>query len=203
MEIIKKNKWVVILVVAVLAVLVWYLFQTYMVETYPVIKAAPDFEYVNVDGQPVSIENTNGKVRLLYYFYSHCPDVCLPTTHMLSKLQNHLKEKRGAFGEKTAILQVTFDPDRDTTERLQEVAASGPVQADLNGWYFLRGDEEEVIATAKEYGTYIEKVDEEIYAHMNIFVLIDKDGNIRNYYNANDIELDPEDIADDMIRLSR
>jgi protein SCO1/2 len=196
-----KNMLVLIAVFVVLLALGWYLYQTYMVEKLPVLKAGEPFEYTNLDGQQVSLESTNGKVRLMYYFYSSCPDVCLPTTHLLSKVQGYLKEE-GTFGEDTAILSITFDPENDTPERLKEVAASNPVQADLNGWYFLRGDEENVIQTAEKYGVYIQRAEGGLYAHSNYIILLDDKGNIRKYYNANDIELEPEDIAKDMIRLS-
>ncbi len=199
---VKKNMVVLIAVLAVLIALGWYLYQTYFVTTYPVIKAAPAFEYTNVDGNQVSLESTNGKARLVYFFYSNCPDVCLPSTYILSKIQGHLKEA-GGFGEDTALMSITFDPDFDTIERLKEVAASSAVQADLSGWYFLRGDQQDVMDTAEAYNIPVMKLEDGTYAHYNLFILIDPDGNIRNYYNAGDIELDPADVAKDMVRLSK
>src|SRR5690554_5497602 len=79
--------------------------------------AAPEFELVDTEGNIVSLNNTKGKVRLAYFFFSNCPDVCPPTTAMLSKLQTELKT-RDIFAEETAIFSITFDPNRDTTDKL-------------------------------------------------------------------------------------
>src|SRR5690554_4948383 len=85
--------------------------------------AAPDFQLEDTLGNTVTLNSTTGKVRLFYFFFSYCPDVCPPTTAMLSKLQSELKE-RDIFANKTAILSVTFDPIQDTTERLLEYSAN-------------------------------------------------------------------------------
>src|SRR5689334_3908488 len=65
----------------------------------PVQMQGVPFSYQDIDGQTVSLDNTNGKVRLLYFFFANCPDVCPPTTFMLSQVQDQLKAK-GLFGDK-------------------------------------------------------------------------------------------------------
>ena len=45
------------------------------------------FNLQDLDGKTVTSESMNGKVRLVYFFYSFCPDVCLPTSFLISQVQ--------------------------------------------------------------------------------------------------------------------
>ncbi|MCG7410436.1 SCO family protein [Paenibacillus sp. ACRRX] len=167
----------------------------------PVVKAAPEFSMENVDGQTVSLASTNGKARLFYFFFSHCTDVCPPTTYMLNEVQDLLKEK-GVFGDKANIVSVTFDPKRDTRERLMKWATDMN-KADLKGWYFLRGDEAGTAEFMNKFGSAVVKDNDGNFTHTNLVTLVDQDGNVRKYYNANDLEVTPELIADDVISLTQ
>lgn len=168
--------------------------------TYKVIKPAPEFQLTNLDGQPMTLSSTNGKVRLVYFFYSNCPDVCPPTTYMLSKVQDYLKDK-GYWGNKTAIYSITFDPVNDTPQRLKEF--SGQFVHDASGWFFLRGEEAATKDIAEKFGVAIVKDKDGNFMHANTIVLVDKKNNIRNYYYAENANFDPVAIANDMIRLSK
>jgi protein SCO1/2 len=159
---------------------------------------APDFELEHVDGSTVSLSGTNGKVRLVYFYFSHCPDVCPPSTQILAEVQNLLKES-GDFGERAQLMSITFDPERDTRERLLEF--SGYYNADHNGWYFLRGEKQYTHDLAYDYGVMIQEKEDGTFAHSNIFFLIDKDGYIRKYYPVDPLDTMPEDIVKDMKAL--
>ncbi|WP_123039418.1 SCO family protein [Cohnella candidum] len=142
-----------------------------------------DFSYTDTDGQTVTLKNTNGNVRLLYFFYSYCPDVCPPTTFLMSQVQDELK-KTGDFGKDVEFLSVTIDPTRDTPERMKEFG--GKLGADLSGWKFLRGDEKATAELAKKYQILVTKDEEGNFGHMNLIVLLDKKGRIRDWISAND-----------------
>ena len=71
-------------------------------------------------------------------------------------------------------MSITFDPERDTRERLLEF--SGYYNADHNGWYFLRGEKQYTHDLAYDYGVMIQEKEDGTFAHSNIFFLIDKDG---------------------------
>ncbi|GIQ68436.1 SCO family protein [Xylanibacillus composti] len=169
---------------------------------YPVQKPAPAFTFTHVDGSEVSIENTNGKARLVYFYFSHCPNVCQPTNYLISQVQDKL-QANGETGEHTALFSITFDPERDTTERLKEYA--GKYNADLNHWYFLRGEVEYSREIAKEYGIAIQELDGgEDFAHTNAMILVDKEGNIRHYYLSKALEPDnAANIASDLMALAK
>lgn len=159
-----------------------------------------EFSYTDITGNEVSLSNTNGKARLLYFFFANCPDVCPPTTFVMSQVQDELKED-GLFGDEVQFLSVSIDPTRDTPEVLKKY--SERFDADPNGWKFLRGDEQETAELARKYQILVNKDKDGNFGHMNLIVLLDKDGNIRDWISANDYielgdgqeKLTPSDMA--------
>ncbi|MFC5530106.1 SCO family protein [Cohnella yongneupensis] len=145
--------------------------------------AGVNFSYADTDGNEVTLENTNGKVRLLYFFFASCPNVCPPTTALLSQVQDELKADK-VFGNKVEFMSVTIDPTKDTTDVLKDYADT--YDADLTGWKFLRGQEQATAELAKKYQILVDKDDEGNFSHMNLIVLLDKKGNVRDWISAND-----------------
>lgn len=172
---------------AVLVVLVaiggYWLASSVFGPRLPVEKEGAPFSFTDIDGQTVTLDNTNGKVRLLYFFFANCPDVCPPTTFLLSQVQNRLKEDN-LFGDDVMILSVTIDPERDTPEALREFA--GKFGADFAGWKFLRGEEKATADLAKNYGILVTKDNDGNFGHMNLIVLLDREGRIRKWISVND-----------------
>ncbi len=94
------------------------------------------------DGATVHGKNFRGKVVLLYFGYTHCPDVCPTTLSLLSRAVAAL----GTSAEQVRILFVSVDPARDTLARLKTYAAAfGP---EVVG---LRGSEAELKSLTKRY----------------------------------------------------
>ncbi|MFC4597063.1 SCO family protein [Cohnella hongkongensis] len=173
------------LVVLALCIVMGYfiLEQQNKKDELPVQGPGVEFSYADMYGENVSLSGTNGKVRLLYFFFANCPDVCPPTTFVMSEVQDELMEQ-GLFGTEVQFLSVTIDPERDTPEMLQDYAKR--FEADREGWKFLRGDEQETAALAREYGVFVQKDNEGNFGHMNVIVLLDKQGQIRDWISAND-----------------
>ncbi|MHB8347023.1 MAG: SCO family protein [Acidiferrobacterales bacterium] len=94
------------------------------------IVPALKFNLTNDSGQAVDASTYRGKVVLLYFGYTHCPDVC-PTT--LAKLGQAI-QGLGTQAGKVRVLFVTVDPARDTTAALHRyVRAFGPEFVGLRG----------------------------------------------------------------------
>lgn len=179
-----------LIVLALCIVMGYYILQQQNKgEELPVIKAGAEFSYLDTEGNTVTLSGTNGKARLLYFFFASCPDVCPPTTALMSQVQDELKED-GVFGEEVEFLSVTIDPTRDTPEVLKEYADR--FSTDPKGWKFLRGDEKETAKIAENYGILVVKDNDGNFSHMNLIVLLDEDGQIRDYINANDYILEGE-----------
>ncbi len=107
--------------------------------------AMPDLTFHMVrasDGLAVSQEDYRGRVVLVYFGYTHCPDVCPATLANLSDVLKRL----GRDAEKVRVLFVTVDPDRDTLDVLKPYAqAFGP---EVDG---LRGSAAQIADVARRY----------------------------------------------------
>ena len=94
------------------------------------------------DGATVHGEDFRGKVVLLYFGYTHCPDVCPTTLALLS----HALKALGTSADQVRVLFVSVDPARDTLEQLKTYAAAfGPE------FVGLRGSEAELKALTRRY----------------------------------------------------
>ena len=74
---------------------------------------APDFTLTNQHGESVSLSDFEGKVVVLAFTYTYCPDVCLAIEANLNTIQSEFSEN-----EDLVIISITIDPARDTPEHL-------------------------------------------------------------------------------------
>src|SRR6516165_10164919 len=77
------------------------------------------FRLTDQNGRPVTDEDFRGKPFLVFFGYTHCPDVCPTTLFDVSEVMRHL----GPDADKTAALFVTVDPERDTPATLKDYLA--------------------------------------------------------------------------------
>ena len=111
---------------------------------------ARDFNLTDHNGQPRSIKDFAGKVVVVFFGFTQCPDVC-PTA--LAELAE-VKRMLGKDGDKLQGIFVTVDPERDTPEVLKGYMANFDP-----GFLALRGTPEQLAAMAKDYKVYYKKVD--------------------------------------------
>jgi len=74
---------------------------------------APDFTLLNQDGESVTLSDYSGKVVVVAFIYTSCPDVCLAISSNLAWIYANL----GEYSDDVEILSITIDPARDTVER--------------------------------------------------------------------------------------
>ncbi len=103
----------------------------------------------DVNGQPRTLGDFKGKVTVVFFGYTQCPDVCPTTMTELAQVKKSL----GADGDKLQAVFVTIDPERDTPEILKSYMASFDPS-----FVALRGTLEQTQATAKEFKVYFAKV---------------------------------------------
>ncbi len=151
-----------------------------------------DFMLTSHLGSKVSLSDYKGKVVILLFGYTHCPDVC-PT--QLSDMQK-LMEKLGDKAKQVQVLFITFDPERDTPKVLKEfLTFFHPT------FVGLTGTKKEIAAVAKQYkAQYIKRKSLSrpgyFFGHSSVVYLIDQQGQLLNVYL--EILEDPKSTLDKM-----
>ena len=110
---------------------------------------ARDLQLTDHNGQPRSLKDFAGKVVVVFFGYTQCPDVC-PTS--MSELAD-VKRALGADGDKLQGIFVSVDPERDTPEVLKAYMANFDPS-----FLALRGSPEQLAAVAKDFKIYYKKV---------------------------------------------
>jgi protein SCO1/2 len=111
---------------------------------------AKNFQLTDHNGQPRSLQDFKGKVVVLFFGYTQCPDVCPTSMAELAEVKKQL----GADGDRLQGIFVTVDPARDTPEVLKAYMANFDPT-----FLALRGTPEQLEAMAKDYKIYYKKVD--------------------------------------------
>lgn len=130
------------------------------------------FQLVDQDGKPMSEQDMKGKPFLVFFGYTHCPDVCPATLFEVSEVMRAL----GPDAARAAALFVTVDPERDTPAVLKDYLAS--FDPSVRG---LTGDRKAIEGAEKAYRVYSKKVPSETGGdytmdHTALIYLMDKQG---------------------------
>jgi protein SCO1 len=157
-------------------------------EPYP---TAPQIELIKSNGEMFRLSDQKGKIVLLFFGYTSCPDVC-PTTLA------ELKQVMDGLGGKAKSVQVVFisvDPERDTPEKIQQY-----VEHFSKGFIGLSGSTEKLQSIWDKYGVFREKVTSDsalgyTVNHTARTYLVDADGNLRLSYG---FQTPVEDIVSDL-----
>lgn len=141
------------------------------------------FNLKNESGKRVDESDYPGAVRLLFFGYTNCPDIC-PAT--MARIRAALGGLDPDQRKRVEVLFVSVDPKRDTLERLQRFTSSfGP------GFTGLTGSEEHLRAVNKRYRVtygYGEPNDNGFYlvSHSSAIFAFDKQGRARLLINQNE-----------------
>jgi protein SCO1/2 len=145
------------------------------------------FRLVDHNGQTVTDADLKGKPFLVFFGFTHCPDVCPTTLFEVSEVLGKL----GDDAERVNALFVTVDPERDTAEKLKDYLSS--FHPRLRG---LTGTSEAIASMEKAYRVYSKKVplDGGGYTmdHTAVVYLMDKDGRFVAPFN---LKRKPEEAA--------
>jgi protein SCO1 len=129
------------------------------------------FKLTDQSGREVTDRELKGKPFLVFFGFTHCPDVCPTTLFEVSEILRAL----GPDADRTGALFITVDPERDTPAAMKDYLSS--FDPHLIG---LTGDPAAVAAVAKAYRVYFKKVplDQGGYTmdHTAIVYLMDKEG---------------------------
>jgi protein SCO1/2 len=137
----------------------------------PMGEVAPSFELINQHNQPLSMDDLKGKVVLLTFIYTHCPDICPGTLNKFYGIASQLSDQER---EQLAIVAVTLDPERDTVERLMEYGLF--FSRGNEGWFFLTGERSRLEKLWQDYEIQYATTPDGGIIHPSMVVLIDRQG---------------------------
>ncbi|MFN3788578.1 SCO family protein [Massilia sp.] len=156
---------------------------------------AKGFSLTDHTGQARTLQDFRGKLVVVFFGFTQCPDVC-PTT--MAKMATVMKEL-GPASKDVQVLFITLDPERDTQELLNAY-----VPAFHPSFIGLRGDAEATARTAKEFKVFYAKTpsgdDPKNYTvdHMTGSYVFDREGRVRLLVRH---EAEPGAIASDLRQL--
>jgi protein SCO1/2 len=139
-------------------------------------RKAPDFLLTNQDSILISNDDMIGKVYVLEFFFTRCPDICIEMNQNMKLLD----EEFGDYND-FGIISITIDPNNDTPSILKKYSESLDVKS--QNWHFLTGEKDYIYDLANiGFNIFANQNSNFIggFEHQGYFALVDKDGYIRS-----------------------
>ena len=139
-------------------------------------RKAPDFLLTNQDSILISNDDMIGKVYVLEFFFTRCPDICIEMNQNMKLLDEEFGDSND-FG----IVSITIDPNNDTPSVLKKYSEALDVKS--QNWHFLTGEKDYIYDLANiGFNIFANQNSNFIggFEHQGYFALIDKDGYIRS-----------------------
>lgn len=145
--------------------------------------AVPEFSLTERSGKSIGLQDLRGKIWIADFIYTTCTDTCPLQTAAMARLQEQWAERSNL-----KLVSFSVDPARDTPKVLSQYADK--FNADAERWLFLTGAKEQIAqliqagfrlsaAPLTENGTQAS-----VILHSARFVLVDKEAQIRGYYDS-------------------
>ena len=140
-------------------------------------QATPDFTLTDQSGQKVSMADQRGKLVLLTFLYTNCPDVCPLITQNLNQALQMLGAKR----DDVRVLAVSVDPEGDTPKAVDAYAKAHHL---LPEFHYLIGTRDELTEVWRKYDVAAVASDPELVDHTAYTMLVDEQGDGRVIYDS-------------------
>jgi len=163
-------------------------FSGTVIEAMPQV---PDLTLEGSDGRPHKLSDWNGKVRLVFFAYTHCPDTCPLTLAALARQFEALKEPADL-----QVVMITVDPRRDTPARLKEYLARFH-----RSFVGLTGTPEQIARVSSAFYAGYSSGGGGVVQHSDEVRILDKAGRFRAVYNQE--KLAREDLYHDLPQILR
>ncbi|MBK6609553.1 MAG: SCO family protein [Sphingobacteriales bacterium] len=142
----------------------------------------PPFNFIAHTNKPFTRESIRNKIVVADFFFANCPGPCPKMAHQFKRIQTEYLNDPDIL-----LVSHTVDPDRDTIEALNNYA--NRFEADSSKWLFVTG-EKKALYDFYRYGYFVTATPgdggEHDFIHTEKFVLVDKQGVIRGFYNGTD-----------------
>ena len=142
-----------------------------------------DFKLINQNGKEITQANYKDKIYIADFFFTTCQDICPVMTKNMHQLQEELKNDNEIL-----LLSHTVIPEFDTVEKLKEYAVENNI--DDSKWNLVTGDKKQIYELARKSYLAVEDSDfnEFDMIHTENFMLIDKEKQIRGFYDGTNSE---------------
>ena len=200
----KRNSYttVALVVLLLLAMGIGAYFIFFNQDELPVIQEPTPFTLTNaLDGE--TYNSDNGKVKIVTFFYTNCPDICPLTLRDFMKLETALKEE-GLYGTDVELVAITVDPIIDTVPVLKNYGEA--FQAEPTGWKMLTGEKEDIDRITRQLQFYYSKANSGLVTHATTMYMIDRRHDVRavaQMATAGDQPVDVESIMEDVKVLAK
>ena len=154
-------------------------------------RPTPDFTLTDQTGQKVSLADQRGKLVLLTFLYTNCPDVCPLITQNLNQALQMLGTER----DDVRVLAVSVDPEGDTPKSVDEYAKAHHL---LPEFHYLIGSRDELTRVWKAYDVAAVASDPELVDHTAYTMLVDQSGEGRVIYDS---QVKAKDVVHDVRAL--
>ncbi|CAM8384170.1 SCO family protein [Candidatus Methylopumilus planktonicus] len=168
--------------------------QTFVGTDISSVRMDTAFSLKDFNGRIRTLEDFKGKVVVLFFGFTHCPDICPTTLTDLKKTMVLLKDKASAV----QVIFITLDPARDTEEVLKKF-----IPTFNSSFLGLTGTESDIDKVANQLKIFNKKVNDGSKAGYTIdhsagLYVIDKKGSIKLHISNGQ---KPEDLASDLAKL--
>jgi protein SCO1 len=152
------------------------------------------FSLIDQAGRPFNLDSLQGRIMVVDFAYTTCPDVCPLMTAALRIVQTRLSsaEKKSVY-----FLTITTDPEIDRPKVM--AAYAGRYHADLENWSFLTGGAKPLAAVWKNFGVKVKRKGRGLIEHTTLTGLVDASKTFRVAYHG--AAPDPEIILGDLRAL--
>jgi protein SCO1/2 len=145
----------------------------------------PEFSLTDQNGAPFELEQLRGAWSLLFFGFTHCPDVCPNTLYELKNMRATILEDDRELADRIQVVLVSVDPERDSPEKLREyVAYFDP------SFLGVTGPDEEMLPLTRKLGIAYRidehEAGEKVYNvdHSASILLIDPNGRLYGVFPA-------------------
>jgi len=168
--------------------------QTFVGTDISSVRMDTAFSLKDFNGRIRTLEDFKGKVVVLFFGFTHCPDICPTTLTDLKKTMVLLKDKASAV----QVIFITLDPARDTEEVLKKF-----IPTFNSSFLGLTGTESDIDKVANQLKIFNKKVNDGSKAGYTIdhsagLYVIDKKGSVKLHISNGQ---KPEDLASDLAKL--
>ncbi|MDG1330817.1 MAG: SCO family protein [Crocinitomicaceae bacterium] len=143
-----------------------------------------DFSFLNQDGETITQAEVEGKVYVAEYFFTTCGTICPKMNKQMRRIQFEF-----ADNDEVRLMSFTVDPEVDTVQQMKRYAEDHG--AKTGQWHFLTGAKEDLYALARKSFFVLKPAEAQNlgdvgsdFIHTNNFVLVDRVGRIRGYYDG-------------------